>query len=117
MGANKVTITGYVCACPPEPADREHGRHDGWPSWHLASECGWQPPTRHAVVLDPFVGTGTVPLVADVLGRHGVGVDLSADYCRLAAWRIQDPAQRAKAARVDKPPPVIDGQLTLEVGT
>jgi DNA modification methylase len=78
----------------------------------------WTPtPTRPAVVLDPFGGTGTVALVADVLGRHGVTVDLSADYNRLAAWRTTDPAQRAKAARVEKPPPVIDGQLTLEVGT
>jgi DNA modification methylase len=111
------TITGYVCACPPEPADREHGSHDNWPSWHLAGECGWQPPTRPAIVLDPFGGTGTVALVADVLGRTGIGVDLSADYNRLAAWRTTDPGQRAKAARVEKPPPVIDGQLALEVGT
>lgn len=40
------------------------------------------------VVLDPMCGTGTVPGVAHVLGRHGVGVDLSGDYCRLARWRI-----------------------------
>jgi DNA modification methylase len=66
-------------------------------------------------VLDPFGGTGTVGLVADVLGRHGISVDLSADYNRLARWRTQDPGQRAKAMRVQKPPPVIDGQLTLEM--
>jgi DNA modification methylase len=87
-------ITGYVCACPP-------GR------------TGPSAPTRPSTVLDPFGGTGTTALVADVLGRHGISVDLSADYCRLARWRTQDPAQRARAARVDKPPPVIDGQLDL----
>jgi site-specific DNA-methyltransferase (cytosine-N4-specific) len=58
-----------------------------------------------------------LPLADDALGRRGISVDLSADYCRLAAWRTRDPGQRAKAARRDKPPPVIDGQLTLEVGT
>lgn len=56
-------------------------------------------PTTPGVVLDPFSGTGTTALVASVLGRHGIGVDMSADYCRLAKWRTTDPKQRARAAR------------------
>ena len=59
------TITGYACACPDTTA-----------------------PTTPAVVLDPFCGTGTTPAVAHALGRHGIGIDLSADYLRLAEWRI-----------------------------
>jgi len=39
-------------------------------------------------VLDPFGGTGTTAGVARMLGRKGISVDLSADYCRLAEWRI-----------------------------
>lgn len=54
-------------------------------------------PTRPAVVLDPFGGTGTTALVASVHGRHGISVDASADYCRLATWRVHDPRQRARA--------------------
>lgn len=83
-------ITGYACACPDTSA-----------------------PTTPARVLDPFGGTGTTALVASVLGRHGVTVDMSADYCRLARWRTTDPGERARALRVDKPPPVIDGQGDL----
>ena len=64
-GRTQATITGYACACPTPDA-----------------------PTRPAVVLDPFGGTGTVAGVARTLGRHGISVDLSADYCRLARWRI-----------------------------
>ncbi|WP_427422694.1 DNA-methyltransferase [Lysinibacillus fusiformis] len=64
-------------------------------------------------VLDPFGGTGTTALVAHALGRHGISVDMSADYCRLAAWRTSDPAQIAKAMRVEKPPTQMDGQLDL----
>ncbi len=56
---------------------------------------GWCP--DGGVVLDPFGGTGTTALVASVLGRHGITVDLSADYCRLAEWRVNDPKQREKA--------------------
>ena len=45
---------------------------------------------RRSVILDPMAGTGTVPGVAHKLGRHGIGTDLSSDYCRLATWRIRD---------------------------
>jgi hypothetical protein len=55
------------------------------------------PPTpRPAIVLDPFGGTGTTALVAKALGRHGITVDMSADYCRLAEWRTNDRNQLAK---------------------
>jgi hypothetical protein len=73
---SETTITGYACACPDTSA-----------------------PSTPGVVLDPFGGTGTTALVADVLGRHGISVDLSEDYCRLARWRASDPKQRERAAR------------------
>lgn len=57
---------------------------------------GWSP--AGGVVLDPFGGTGTTALVATMLGRRGVSVDLSADYCRLASWRTREPKERARAA-------------------
>jgi DNA modification methylase len=83
-------ITGYACACPQPDA-----------------------PVRPALVLDPFCGTGTTMLTASALGRIGIGVDRSADYCRLARWRCSDPGERAKALQVPKPPPVPDGQGSL----
>lgn len=74
----------------------------------------WTPaPTLPAVVVDPFGGTGTTALVASVLGRAGVTIDRSADYCRIAQWRTADPGERARALGVPKPPPVPDGQATL----
>ena len=72
---------------------------------------GWSPPG--GVVVDPFGGTGTTALVADVLGRTGITIDRSADYCRLARWRTSDPAERARAFQVPKPPPVPEGQGLL----
>jgi DNA modification methylase len=74
--ANPDTITGYACACPTTDA-----------------------PTRPAVILDPFSGTGTTAAVANALGRHGIGIDLSADYLRLAEWRCNDPALTRQGAR------------------
>lgn len=67
--------------------------------WPRRLILGWSPPD--GVVLDPFSGTGTTALVATMLGRRGIGVDLSADYGRLAMWRASDPKERARAAGLD----------------
>ena len=85
-------ITGCACACPDTSA-----------------------PARPALVVDPFGGTGTTALIASVLGRTGISVDRSADYCRLAAWRTTDPGQRAAAMQVPKPPAQLPGQGELEM--
>lgn len=72
---------------------------------------GWSP--IGGTVLDPFGGTGTTAMTADVLGRTGISIDLSADYCRLAQWRTTDPRERARALGVTPPPPVAAGQGDL----
>jgi DNA modification methylase len=41
------------------------------------------------LTLDPFIGSGTVAYVARKLGRHAVGIDLSEEYLKLAARRLQ----------------------------
>lgn len=66
---------------------------------------GWSP--EGGTVCDPFGGTGTTALVAHALGRHGISVDLSSDYCRLARWRTTDPGEIARAKQQPKPKPVI----------
>lgn len=72
---------------------------------------GWTAPGM--TVLDPFGGTGTTAMVAKALGRHGISVDLSADYCRLAEWRTNDRNQLAKVLGIEKAPeqPVDQGDL------
>ncbi|KKM82315.1 hypothetical protein LCGC14_1320900 [marine sediment metagenome] len=71
----------------------------GWapmnqPSTNIKGEQIWQPTcscdagTVPAIVLDPFMGSGTVGVVAQKLGRRAVGVDQSAHYLALAQERI-----------------------------
>jgi len=79
--------------------------------WPRRIILGWSPPG--GTVLDPFGGTGTTALVAYALGRTGVSVDRSADYCRLARWRTSDPGELARALRVDKPRVEVSGQVSL----
>lgn len=70
--------------------------HAAFPlEWPRRIILGWSPPD--GVVLDPFSGTGSTVAMADALGRHGVGVDLSASYIRLAQWRIEESGHAEKA--------------------
>jgi len=51
-----------------------------------------------AIVLDPFIGSGTVAHVARKLGRHAVGIDLNESYLELAARRLQQQSLFAEMA-------------------
>ena len=80
-----VTVIGYECDCDTPDA-----------------------PTRPAVILDPFGGTGCAAMVAASLGRIGISNDYSHSYSRFARWRTTDNNERAKAMQVKKPPPPPD---------
>lgn len=76
---------------------------------------GWTPTCAHtvedhelvpAVVLDPFIGSGTTALVANGLGRHGIGCDLNPEYLKMATERITRPHKPAR--RKDMPLPLFD---------
>jgi DNA modification methylase len=41
------------------------------------------------VVLDPFAGTGTTNLVAFMLGRKSIGIEISKEYVRAAKVRCR----------------------------
>lgn len=45
---------------------------------------------RDGIVLDPFIGSGTVALVARRLGRHYIGSELNPEYVKLAKSRLAE---------------------------
>jgi DNA modification methylase len=97
-------VPGSVWEIPTQPLNvPEHVAVDHYAAfpmeWPRRLIRGWCPPG--GIVLDPFGGTGTTALVATMLGRRGLSIDLSADYGRLAAWRCNDPKERARAAGTD----------------
>ncbi|MGE0710976.1 MAG: site-specific DNA-methyltransferase [Planctomycetota bacterium] len=47
------------------------------------------------LVVDPFSGSGTTALVAELTGRRWVALDLERDYLALAAARLADPEAHA----------------------
>ena len=40
------------------------------------------------MILDPFMGSGTAPVVAKKLGRHFIGVEINEEYCLWAVKRL-----------------------------
>jgi len=43
--------------------------------------------SEDATILDPFLGSGTTAYCAKKLGRKCIGIEISEDYCRIAAQR------------------------------
>lgn len=54
----------------------------------------------NGVVLDPFGGSGTTALVASAMGRKNYTVDLSAEYCNITFWRLQDLGEIRKVQKL-----------------
>ena len=45
--------------------------------------------TNSQIILDPFMGSGTTAVVAQGLGRHFIGFEISEEYCDVARKRIE----------------------------
>ncbi len=70
--------------------------------WHASCQCPPHAPVP-AIILDPFCGSGTVMVVANALGRRGIGLDLSREYLtNQAQRRLERPhAAPLRPARVE----------------
>lgn len=67
---------------------------------HLGDELITPEPVP-SIILDPFAGSGTTVMVANQLGRRGVGLDLSLEYLQLARERVGLAAQDAWQNGID----------------
>jgi len=64
------------------------------------SDCGCKQGWEGGVVLDPFMGSGTVAVVARKLSRRFVGFDLNKEYVEMADKRIKPLMQQRKLGEV-----------------
>lgn len=54
-------------------------------------------------ILDPFMGSGTTGVAAVRLGRRFIGIEISEDYCKIAARRIKEAEEVGEMFRDAKP--------------
>ena len=57
--------------------------------WRPACECAAGHGAGGPVVLDPFMGSGTVALVALKMGRRYIGIELNPQYVEMAEQRLR----------------------------
>ena len=51
--------------------------------------CDTDKPFEKGIVLDPFMGSGTTAVVAKMLGRNYIGVELNPEYIKIAEKRLR----------------------------
>jgi site-specific DNA-methyltransferase (adenine-specific) len=56
---------------------------------------------RNDVVLDPFTGSGTSLVAAEISGRRWIGIELSENYSKVANDRVQVFIDRNKQSKLD----------------
>ena len=88
--AGQEVYTGQAYGDRPQSAPR--GAKKNFGETHredrgFSASCGCNAGTAPGVVLDPFMGTGTVAYVARALGRRAIGIELSSEYLEIARRR------------------------------
>jgi site-specific DNA-methyltransferase (adenine-specific) len=86
------TCPEKVCLGCGQPWQRD--RHpvrfaDGQPRPRALVPCGCGVATRPGLVLDPFMGSGTVAVVARSLSRDWLGIELNPAYVKLTHERLE----------------------------
>ena len=80
-----------------------HREYNRWLAEHQPRSVGWRPGCEcdagvpvPCTVLDPFMGPGTVGVVATTRGRRFVGFEINDDYARMASDRIAEATRQAR---------------------
>ena len=56
---------------------------------------------KNDLILDPFTGSGTSLVSAEILGRRWIGIELSPNYCEVAKKRVQSFVDKKKQVVLD----------------
>lgn len=70
------------------PSEKKFGKHPSQKPIELIKRLIEGASNKNQVIIDPFMGSGTVPLVAKLLGRKFVGIDNNKNYCKIATKRL-----------------------------
>jgi len=70
------------------PSERKHGKHPSQKPTAVISRFVLGGSKKGEIILDPFMGSGTLPVVAQRFGRKFIGIDNNKEYCELTLKRL-----------------------------
>jgi len=56
---------------------------------------------KNDIILDPFAGSGTSLVAAEILDRKWIGIELSPNYCEIARSRVQHFVDDKKQVKIE----------------
>jgi DNA modification methylase len=106
----------YRAEFPKARSTRKRSQRDAWGDWwkrvrRRPGKDDWS--VVPAMILDPFLGSGTTCLVAQRLGRRSIGIELSLSYCSMAKNRIENDTRAVKSGVAYPSKELTDRQYSL----
>ncbi|MDA8299335.1 MAG: site-specific DNA-methyltransferase, partial [Deltaproteobacteria bacterium] len=78
----------------PKPTKKEKGKYNDHKTVKPLAICEYliklSAFSKNAVILDPFVGSGTTAVAAKRLGKNFIGIDLNIRYVEIAERRLKE---------------------------
>ncbi len=100
IGSSQTRNTRNVWTIAPQPFSEAH--FATFPP-EIPRRCILAGSKEGDTILDPFLGAGTTLLVADRLGREGIGIELNPEYADMARQRIGGDAPLFSGTAYDRP--------------
>lgn len=72
------------------PSEKKHGKHPSQKPIEVISRLVIGCSKEGDVIIDPFMGSGTLPVVAQMYDRTFIGIDNSKEFCELASKRLSN---------------------------
>ena len=69
-------------------SEKKHGKHPSQKPVSVISRLVTGMTKKGDFIIDPFMGSGTLPVVANSLGRNFIGIDNDKKFCELALKRV-----------------------------
>ncbi|MBI4120422.1 MAG: site-specific DNA-methyltransferase [Parcubacteria group bacterium] len=86
----------------PKPTKREKGEYNDHKTVKPLAVCEYliklSAFSKDAVILDPFVGSGTTAVAAKKLGKNYIGIDSNEKYVKIAEKRLKETARETESS-------------------
>ena len=80
-------------------SERKHGKHPSQKPIEIVERLLLAASKENEVIIDPFVGSGTLPVVAKKNGRKFIGIDNNKEYIDLCKKRLKSVSRKEELSK------------------